>query len=140
MSRVPPLDLSKATKLKNLSFRCRGQSIQWIAMALPSVTSKNLQQIITHCNTTCANPIGETVHREWRDLDRLFIQFWISHSIRPKIEYEATEGENNLRALAPSLLPELMWRRAVDLVGHDREECAYLPCFCLVFFGVRNPN
>jgi hypothetical protein len=98
MSRVPPLDLSKATKLKNLSFRCRGQSIQWIAMALPSVTSKNLQQIITRCNATCANPIGETVHREWRDLDRLFIQFWISHSIRPKIEYEAAEGENNFES------------------------------------------
>jgi hypothetical protein len=82
-------------------------------MALQTVQSKNLQQITINPYGTFVNPIGATDPQEWQDLDRLLVRFWISHSIRPKIVYQAETGLNDL---APSLLPELMGRGAVDLV------------------------
>ena len=114
--KLPPLDLSKATKLKDVQFRCGRPNIQWITMALQSIESKNLQQIIIHCYPIFAIPIGETVYRDWGDLDRMLVQFWTSRSIRPKIRYEAEEKGNDLKGLAPSLLPGLTRRQAVVLL------------------------
>ena len=111
----PPLDLSKATKLKDLSFRYPVSNVQRITMALQSVKSENLRQITIHPHDISTDQIGEAKRREWQDLDRLLIQFWTSHSVRPKFAYKA---ENGFRDLAPSLLPELMRRGLVDLVEH----------------------
>jgi hypothetical protein len=116
MFEMPPLDLSKATKLKDVEFRCPGPNIQWITMALQSIESKSLRQIIIHYYIF-PNPDGETVHQAWRDLDRLLVQFWTSRAIRPKIKYGAGERENDLKGLASSLLPELTRRRVVDLLA-----------------------
>ena len=113
MSEKPPLDLSKATKLKSLLFRCVDPSIQRITMTLETVQSKDLRQITIHPYGTFSGLIGETARQEWQDLDRLLVQLWTSHSIRPKIVYEMGRGGNNL---APSLLPELTRRGVVDLV------------------------
>ena len=114
---VTPLDLSKATKLKDLLFRCGGSNVQWIAMALRTVQSKHLQQITIHPCAASARLSGEPVPQEWQDLDRTLLQFWTSHSIRPKIVYDPGKGVNDIRGLAPSLLPELTRRGAVDLVA-----------------------
>ena len=114
MSEMPLLDLSKATKLKDVQFWCERPNIQWITMALQSIESKNLQQIIIHCSSLFRNLIGETAHQAWRDLDRLLVQFWTSRAIRPKLEYEA--GGDDLKGLVPSLLPELTRRQVVDLL------------------------
>jgi hypothetical protein len=110
MSGTPPLDFSKATKLKDLSFQCQGPNVQRITAALQTVQSKNLQQITIH---SLYGISANLVRQEWRDLDRLLVQFW---TIRPKITYKALEGGGDLRALALSLLPELMQRGAIDLV------------------------
>jgi hypothetical protein len=104
---IPPLDLSKATKLKDVEFLCGRPNIQWIGTALKSIKSKNLQQIFIHCCPIFAMQIGETGYQDWGDLDRVLVQFWTSHSIRPKIK---------LNSLTPSLLPELTQRQAVDLL------------------------
>jgi hypothetical protein len=112
-SGTPPLDLSKAVKLKELLFRCGKLNLPRITMALQTVQSKNLQQITINPYGTFVNPIGATDPQEWQDLDRLLVQFWTSHSIRPKIVYQAGKGLNDL---VPSLLPELMGRGAVYLV------------------------
>jgi hypothetical protein len=113
---MPPLDLSKAIKLKELSFRCGDPNIQRITMVLRTVRSRDLQQITIHLYTTSANLITEAVRQEWQDLDRLLLQFWISHSIRPKITYEADKRWDDLRTSGPGLLPELTKRGLVDLV------------------------
>jgi hypothetical protein len=55
-SEMPPLDLSKATKLKDVEFRCGRPNIQWITMTLQSIESKNLQQIIIHCSFYLPKP------------------------------------------------------------------------------------
>jgi len=85
-------------------------------MVLQTVESKGLRQITIHSHTVFANPIEETVHKEWQDLDRLLLQFWTSRSIRPRIMYEKGKGGTDLRDFAPSLLPELTKGGAVDLV------------------------
>jgi hypothetical protein len=115
-SEMSSLDLSKATKLKDVKFRCDRPTIQWITTALRSIESKNLQHLIIDCHFFLENPVGETVYQEWQDLDHLLVQFWASHSIHPKIKYEVWGEGSNFRALAPSLIPELMRRRAVDLL------------------------
>jgi hypothetical protein len=117
MSGTPPLDLSEATKLKDLSLRFGGPNVQWITMAFQTARSKHLQRIaIRPLYITSESLGGETVRQEWQDLDRLLVRFWTSHSIRPKVVCGAGKGESGLRDLAPSLLPELTRRGAVDLV------------------------
>jgi hypothetical protein len=120
MSRMPPLDLSRATKLKDVGFRCGRSTIRWITTALESIQSKNLQQITAtiHPIGAFGNPIEDAVRQEWQDLDHLLVQFWTSRSIRPKFMCE--RGENGFRGLAPNLLPELMRRGLVDLVERGR--------------------
>ena len=114
----PSFDFSKATKLKELVFRCGEPNVQRIVMALQTVQSKRLQQITIHPHGAFAIPVKEAVRQEWQDLDHLLVQFWTSRSIRPKITYEAGTGGDNLRAYVPNLLPELTRRGLVDLVEY----------------------
>jgi hypothetical protein len=114
-SKTPPLNLSKATKLEDLSLWCEGY-VRWVTMALQTVQSENLQRIIIRPSTTTGYGIGEAAHREWWDLDRLLVQFWVSRPTRPKIMYMAGKRENGFGDLARRLLPELTQRGALDLV------------------------
>jgi len=112
----PPLDLSKATKLKDLTFMCVGLKIQPTVMALQTVESKTLQRIIIHPHTaTIRDPIGEAA-QGWQDLDRLLVQFWTSRSVRPQLLYGRDKGGQDLKDRAPSLLPESTRRGLVGLV------------------------
>jgi hypothetical protein len=116
MSGTLVLDLSKTSEIYRFGARCQTSRI---TVALQTVQSKNLQRITIHpaCGcTTSVNLIGEAVRQEWQDLDHLLLQFWATYSIRPKIMYEADKGGDDLRASAPSLLPELTRRGLVDLV------------------------
>jgi hypothetical protein len=83
-------------------------------MALQTVQSEHLQQITIHPYTTFADLTEESARQEWQDLDRLLVQFWTLRSIRLQIKYEVGKGGNDLRAFAPSLLPELTRRGLVD--------------------------
>jgi hypothetical protein len=114
---VTPLDLSKATKLKDLLFRCGESNVQQVTMALQTVQSKHLQRITIHPRAASVRLSAEPAPQEWQDLDILLVQFWTSHSIRPKIMYDPGKGVNDIRGLAPSLLPELARRGAIDLVA-----------------------
>jgi len=115
----PPLDLSKATKLKHLMFLCRGLKIQPTITALRTVESKSLQRITIHPHTaTIQDPIEE-VAQGWQDLDRLLVQFWTSRSVRPQLLYGHDKGGQDLRDRAPSLLPELTRRGLVEVVEHS---------------------
>ena len=114
-SGVPSLDLSKATKLKDVEFRCGKPDVQWITMALRTIESKTLQRITIDLYAPSVRQMGETVCQEWRDLDRLLVQFSTSHSIRPKITNGKWEGGVNLGSIVPMLLPELTRRGMVDV-------------------------
>jgi hypothetical protein len=112
MSGTSLVDLSKAIKLKELSFRGGGPAIQQLTMALQTVQSKNLQQITIRPYNTFTNLNEEAVGQEWRDLDLLLVQFWTSRSIRPKIKHQV--GENDFKVFAPGLFPELTRRGLID--------------------------
>jgi len=115
----PPLDLSKATKLKDVQFWCRGQNIQRITTALRTAVFKSLQQItIRTDDTTLMIPIREMIHQESQDLDRLLAQLWTSYSIRPKVTFETIKRRSAPRDLAQSLLPELTRRGVVDVIEY----------------------
>ena len=118
-----PLDLSKARKLKDLLFWFGGLDVQRITMTLQTAQSKHLQQITIYPRGSFANPVEETVRRGWQDLDRLLVQFWTSHSIRPKITYDAGKGQDDWGVSAPMFVPELTRRGIVDLVAN---RCRYM--------------
>ena len=47
------------------------------------------------------------------------VQFWASHSIRPKVAYIAQVLRNDMRYYAPILLPELTREELIDLIEYD---------------------
>ena len=110
-------DLSKATKLKQLKFRKKNRSsVQWITMTLQTVESRKLQSITICPQGPGPETVVEEAYQEWQDLDHLLVQFWTSHSIRPRVRYVAGREGKDLRGDAPRLLPELTRRGLVDLV------------------------
>ena len=111
------LDLSKLTKLKDVVLWC--PDIQRITMTLQTAESTNLKQITIHLPLAFIQPTVESAYREWQDLDRLLLQFWISRSIRPKIRYRLGKDGCDLRDVAPRLLPELTSRGVFDLIKID---------------------
>ena len=114
---LPPIDLSKVIKLRDVEFRPNTPSVKWVVMVLQTVKSKNLRQIRIHSrHVTFAKPIGETILQEWRNLDCLLVQLWTSHSIRPEFECGQTLGGGGLIDLAPGLLPELTSKGAIDFI------------------------
>ena len=90
--------------------------VQWITTTLQTVKSKNLRSITVCPDHNYPETLGEAARQEWNDLDRLLVQFWSTHSIRPQFMYVEGRGEKHLRDCVPSLLPELTRRGLVDLI------------------------
>ena len=61
-----------------------------------------------------AEPVGETIHREWQDLDHLLDQLWTSRLVCPTITFEGNGDHVDLRRLVEILLPKLARKGAVD--------------------------
>ena len=94
-------------------------NVRWIIRALKTVESRSLQHITIH--PTPGDAIEEAVYQEWQDLDQLLVQFWITHSIRPRLVYKVRRFVGkDLRDYAAGLLPELTRRGLVDLVEHAK--------------------
>jgi hypothetical protein len=112
------LDLSKTTKLRDLTLRCEDPTVQWITKTLRTVKSKNLQQITLELPgyTTIRKIDWETVRQGWLDLDYLLVQFVASRSLRLNIMDWSKMEREDMRDHAARLLPELMKRGIDDLV------------------------
>ena len=80
--------------------------------ALRTVESKNLQQITIH---PYAQEDEKMDHQELQNFDRLLVQLWTSHSIRPQLVYTLDNG----RAFVSGLVPELTRRGLIDLVKYS---------------------
>jgi hypothetical protein len=123
------VDLSKATKLKDVVFQLESLSVQWVIMALrhhhtQTSRSPTNQNRCIHRPTSInifgagANVrqvIGEANFRQWLDLDRLLVQFWESHSIRPKF---TSTTERDMRKRFRRLLPEITKRGIIDILEY----------------------
>jgi hypothetical protein len=100
-----PLDLSKLAKLKHVEFLWGRWDIQWITTSLQTAKSKCLRQITITINPfpSFFTQVGETIYREWQDLDRLLVDLWTSRSIVPKLRFHKEYEGNTLEELVPQL-------------------------------------
>ena len=91
------IELSKATKLKDVSFRPKSMNIEWIALALRTITPKHrdLRQISIQApydatvrassSAIVGRILGEQICGSWSDLDSLLVQLWEVRSIRSTV-------------------------------------------------------
>lgn len=107
------LDLSKATKLKEVVFQAAKPSVLWILVTLQTVRSKDLQNISIHHNVGPYDVPNVPVEflPEWWHLDRSLVQFWALHLMRPKF-FDETRF---LKDATPTLFPELTSRGLLDV-------------------------
>ena len=126
-----PIDLSKATQLKDVKFRWECHP-RWAVEALRTVThdNRNLQQLSLEAGEECHGPrvggnnpgdpfghIGESSYQEWLELDSVLVQLWESHSIRPEVEYNVPRWtDEGAGRRMQKLLPEVTARGIVDLI------------------------
>ena len=117
----PSLDLSKVTRLKDVEFQPRGQNVKWISAALRTIRSENLQQITIRFYTLLMSNVlresaSESTRLEWKDLDHLLVELWITRSIRPVFTYERMGAVASPDVLVPKLLPELVNSGVINFV------------------------
>ena len=92
---LPSVNLSKATKVKEVEFRLHDQNVGRVTAMLQTARSENLQQIIIHFHCSFLfDPIYEVARPEWLKLDRLLIQLWTTHSICLVFTHE-DDGKNS---------------------------------------------
>ena len=84
-------------------------------MTLRTVEPRNLESITIYVDENLPGTIEEEARQEWKDLDRLLVQFWNSHLIRPRFVHTAGKEGRDLRVNVPNLLPESTRRGIVDL-------------------------
>ena len=109
-------DLSTATKLKGLTFQCTQPGVQWITTALETTQPKDIPQISIHLVDTALENMAEEVIQEWKDLDRLLVQSYLSHPISLRVASVPDEDGLYLSEYMMILLPGLTRRGLVDVV------------------------
>jgi len=119
------VDLSKATKLKDVTFQVNSPSVSWIATVLRTITPKHRDfrqiSISIPYNSFQLHRIWpatqETIRRQGLDLDRLLVQIWESHSIHPRMTCGVPAwDEEGVKGPIDWLLPEVARRGIMDLV------------------------
>ena len=121
------IDLHKATKLRQVMFRCGplNYGCGWVIASLKTITTnhQDLQQISIqlpycprrgrHCRTIIER--GKTLRNgmQWSDLDSLLVQFWESRSIRLRVVCFWTSDGIRARDWAVYLLPEATKREEI---------------------------
>ena len=119
--RPTPIDLSGATKLKDLVFHLNSWTVGWVVTTLQTITPKHrdfrqLRIDIPYCPTFLSaganvkQTIGEANYAQWSDLDRLLIQLWESRAVRPQVACLMADDPG-------CLLPEGMKNGIVDFVS-----------------------
>ena len=122
-SNLPSLDLSKATKLKDIAFQTEQRSIEWVTTALQTITPQHqdLRQVLIHLPyyltfsglfANIRQLVGEASYEKWLCLDRLLVQLWESHSIRPKVVSATAQKKESIGVL----FPEITERGIIDLI------------------------
>jgi len=111
------IDLSKATKLKQVVFRFNTLHVMWITMALQTITSnhRDLQQIQIYIPSRSTSIRNQETDRQWMDLDRHLVQLWESHAISTKVIYSAAMEKKATFEWIMNLLPETTKRGIIDL-------------------------
>ena len=93
---------------------CRAADVEWIVAVLCAAQITTLQTISLVVSLEPAIRGTTLEGRGWQTIDNLLIQFWISHSIRPKVLYEWVRSD--WPGCMEKLLPESMKKGIVDMV------------------------
>ena len=112
------INLSKATKLRDVVFHPRSQNVDWILMALQTITPnhRDLRRItiyVPNCSslfmvdTDSRRTITEAMRVQWLDLDLLLVRLSESHSIRPRVIRAVPKMIGGMGDYIGRLLPEL---------------------------------
>ena len=119
------IDLSKATKLKDVTFILERLFVAWVTSTLETITSTHtdLREVSIEVPALSgisvwpidAEDIEDETWEEWADLDCTLIQLWESHAVRTKVKYPAELCEQSHK-FTRGLLPEATKRGIVELV------------------------
>ena len=119
------IDLSKASKLKDITLHFQYLSVAWIASMLKTITSGHIKlqevsiggEALPDSGGWPANAadVDDDTREQWEDLERTLIQLWESHAICTKVKYYSMRREES-RELMEDLLPEARERGIVELV------------------------
>ena len=127
-----PINLSKATKLKDITLMSCGLNPQWVVTTLQTITPshKDLHQIsldpesiLLHLYPDFPNSInlkqriGDATFQGWSELDRTIVQLSESHSIRLKfqINYRILKSDDEAKGMMEKLLPEVTARGVANM-------------------------
>jgi len=113
------IDLSNATKLKQVVFQPKTLYAMWITIALQTITSSHLQQIQIYVPSRSTSIGNHDTDRQWMDLDRHLVQLWELHAICTKVIYSAAREEKVVCGYIRGLLPEMTKRGIIELVDSD---------------------
>lgn len=110
----PSIDLSGATRLHDLEFRCKNSSALWISQMLRTIKSEFIEQVSLDISPEAflEEPQG------WLDLDSLLVQLRDSHSLRMKITYEPLGSSADEREKVEGLLPQVIGRQIAEMIEH----------------------
>jgi len=102
------------TRLKTVAFRINSWSVRWATIALQTALPerRDLRQITIYA---LHHPTDnwERDFQQWMDLDRLLVQLWEAHSIRPEVVCMTLHPEKRyIKTCFGCLLPGV-----TDLVG-----------------------
>ena len=130
-----PVDLSRATRLKDVTFTVNdiSQTVTWITTGLRTIPleHRDLRRIsicgpyhsinfrrTAGIGQSIGEAIPEMIRQQWSELDSLLVQFWESHSIRPRVAWGSSAwNRQDQMDVIEYLLPEAARREIVDLVG-----------------------
>ena len=118
------IDLSKATKLREVAFYLDGLYIPWVIVTLKTITPKHRDlQEVTISSSILSRLVGRSIdvktavgpisHGQWVDLDIVLVQLWEWHSVRVKIAYYSGGEGEQVPKLIEEMLPETTRRGIV---------------------------
>lgn len=125
---VRSIDLSKATKLKDVTFVYELDP-RWVVGTLRTITSdhQNLQEISVEPDYPLYDPLpsdmrdAQEMYSECLELDYSLVKLCKSHSIRVKVLYTVISSSDleRARSLMDSLFPESAKSGVVELISRE---------------------
>jgi hypothetical protein len=115
---APPVNFSKATKLKEIMFKFHRRHTAWVVSTLKTITSdhRDLQHILIYFPFSARDMVDEDTYNQWRDLDRILVQLWESHAIRVNPIFDAGEEKREgVSEWVGALLPEANKRGMIGM-------------------------
>jgi len=121
-AEVAFINLSKATRLREVGFRLLDPYDVWAGSTLKTLTPnhKDLWRISIHMvireHANLQQIFGIDICDSWADLDHTLIQLWESNAVTTRVTYATGGDKTEARKFVEQLLPEMTRRGIVELV------------------------